>query len=634
MSSPRRLAVGRARVATRLALTSDPSGARSRGAATLGAALGAIIALTAPAQARTVYTNTDEVRTCLPLAGGDTLVGTGGGLVRVDATGAVRQVWTASDGLPGTRIDALVADGDRVWIGTDAGVAQLTAGIERAVATKPVRDIARFRGRVFLATWDGGVVELGGDTLAMRGGPQALRVRASALAVASGTLWAGTAAGLYRMRDGRLDHVDGPREVNSLVADGDKLWIGAPDGVWLADGGAPHNLGGGEVRHLAIVDGAVMAAGTEGLATVDHGRVVAISGAPRGFAQAIGAAHGAVCTGGLDGLWLRASKAAATTTTTAPAAWLHAPHASGPPSSDISAIAADGPRLWVGTFDQGLATYDPYRGWRRITAPGLDARINAIVVEPRTSGAHIWIGTAEGIAVVDGAGAIVTRLGRTDGLPSRSILSLARLADGRIVAGTSAGAAFVDGGTIHRVGPRIPGDKGLGNVWAIAETAGALWLGTTTGLYRGPKAGWTTKDGADDEATLLEPPGPQPEAPGPQPQGRWRRLSVATGHLHDDWVTALAVRGDVVWAGTYNGGISRIDGDVATQLGGGWINPSGLTWDGDRLLAATMEGLVAGDGQTATWATTPNLPGRDTTGTVRIGRTLWVATRRGLAVLD
>jgi len=667
MISPRPLAANPTRVTTHLAVSSAPSGTRSRGAAALGAALGAIVALTAPAQARTVFTNTDEVRACLPLVGGDTLVGTGGGLVRVDAAGDVRQVWTASDGLPGTRVDALMADGDRVWIGTDAGIAQLTAGIEHAVATKPVRDIARFRGRIFLATWEGGVIELGGDALAMHGGSQALRVRASALAVASGTLWAGTAAGLYRMRDGRLDHVDGPREVSSLVADGAKLWIGAPYGVWLADGGAPQHLGGGEVRHLAIVDGTVLAAGTEGLASVVHGRVVAASGAPRGFVQAIGAAHGAVCTGGLDGLWLRASKAAATTTTTtttttattttttsttaattttattttATGTWLHAPHASGLPSSDISAIAADGPRLWVGTFDQGLATYDPDRGWRRITAPGLDARINAIVVEPRPSGAHIWVGTAEGIAVIDSSGAIVTRLGRTDGLPSRSILSLARLADGRIVAGTSAGAAFVDGGAVHRVGPRIPGDKGIGNVWAIAETASTLWLGTTTGLYRGPKVGWTTKDGADDEATLLEQPGPQPatpgpqtEAPGPLSRGRWQRLSVATGHLHDDWVTALAVRSDVVWAGTYNGGISRIDGDIATQLGGGWINPSGLTWDGDRLLASTMEGLVIGDGQAATWTTTPNLPGRDTTGTVRIGHTLWVATRRGLTAID
>jgi hypothetical protein len=55
-----------------------------------------------------------------------------------------------------------------------------------------------------------------------------------------------------------------------------------------------------------------------------------------------------------------------------------------------------------------------------------------------------------------------------------------------------------------------------------------------------------------------------------------------------------------------------------------------LRWDGDRLLAATMDGLVAGDGRTTTWTAIPGLPGRDVTATVRTGKTLWIATRRGL----
>ncbi|HEY6175213.1 MAG TPA: hypothetical protein VIX73_12235, partial [Kofleriaceae bacterium] len=177
---------------------------------------------------------------------------------------------------------------------------------------------------------------------------------------------------------------------------------------------------------------------------------------------------------------------------------------------------------------------------------------------------------------------------------------------------------FVGDSGVQRVGPRGLGERGLGNVWAIAETSAGLWLGTTTGLYRGPATPWTSKAGSDDAAVA----------------DRWQRLSVASGHLRDDWVTALVTRGDVVWAGTYNGGVARIAGDAATALGGGWINPSGLRWDGDRLLAATMDGLVAGDGRTATWTTTPGLPGRDVTAAVRAGKTLWVATRRGLIGLD
>jgi hypothetical protein len=47
-----------------------------------------------------------------------------------------------------------------------------------------------------------------------------------------------------------------------------------------------------------------------------------------------------------------------------------------------------------------------------------------------------------------------------------------------------------------------------------------------------------------------------------------------------------------------------------------------------------MDGLVIGDGHTTTWTTKRALPGRDTTGAVRVGSTLWVATRRGLATID
>jgi hypothetical protein len=47
-----------------------------------------------------------------------------------------------------------------------------------------------------------------------------------------------------------------------------------------------------------------------------------------------------------------------------------------------------------------------------------------------------------------------------------------------------------------------------------------------------------------------------------------------------------------------------------------------------------MDGLMIGDGQGTAWTATPGLPGRDTTAAVRAGRTLWVATRRGLVALD
>jgi ligand-binding sensor domain-containing protein len=589
------------------------------------------LARAAHADVRAVETSTSEARACLPLPGGDALVGTGGGLVRVDEKGAPRGVWTASDGLPGTRVDGVIADGAKAWIATDGGVAEIAAGddggvtIARAIATKPARDVARFEGAVYVATWDGGVVKLGKGTsatqLAMKGGAKAARNRVAALAVADGALWAGTEAGLYRLRGARLEKVTSTG-VTALAGDGARLWIGTSGGLVLRDEhGDARAIGGGEVRRLAIdPGGALVIAGADGLATVDRGRVVALRHAPAtGVAEAIGVgADGARCAGGLGGLWLDSAP---------DAPWLHAAAAAGPPSNDISALATDGDRLYVGTFDQGLAIRE-HGAWRAVDDPALDRRINAILVEPRAgASARVWIGTAEGVVVLDGGQA--RRIGKRDGLPGRNVLALARLADGRIVAGTSQGAAFVDGAAPERVGPRsidaagggAPGPgRDVGNVWAIAEApAGTLWLGTTTGLYRGAEAAWTSKDDADD-----------PDAASTA----WTRFSVASGALADDWVTALSVRGGDVYAGTYHGGVAKLDASTgaAAQLGGGWINPAGLAWDGDRLTASTMDGLETLAG--ATWSTIAGLPGKDTTAMLVGGDgTRWVATRRGLAAL-
>jgi ligand-binding sensor domain-containing protein len=306
----------------------------------------------------------------------------------------------------------------------------------------------------------------------------------------------------------------------------------------------------------------------------------------------------------LDGFWLRPKFGAV---------WLAAPPTeAGLPSNDVSALAVDGGRLWVGTFDKGLAVHE--RGkWRLVAHPDLDGRINAILVEPRAGkSARIWVGTAAGLMSLDGPDAKnVTRLTRRDGLPGRSVLSLARLHDGRIIAGTSTGAVIVDSGRAVPVGPA---GTDIGNVWAVAEDAdGMLWLGTTTGVWRGP----STAEGKIDRGTA------------------WTRLSVASGQLSDDWVMGIVAHESSVFVGGYKGGVVRfdLDGMKATRIGDGWVNPSGLAWDGKSLLVSTQEGLRIGDGSGA-WETVSGLPGKDVTASVRIGDVRWVATRRGLVAIS
>jgi ligand-binding sensor domain-containing protein len=555
-----------------------------------------VIALLAVAA---VYTDVGEARACLPLDHG-ALVGTGGGLVKLDDDGAIGRVWTALDGLPGTRIESLAELGGQIWIGTDGGGARVAGeGFAEAFTSRDVRGFARLGDRVYAATWDGGVIDVhGGAALSFRDAPlKGPRARVAGLAVVDGTLYAGTAAGLFALVHGKLERVpvDGVTSVAGLYAHEHTLWLATADGLVARTGATVQHLGGGDLRAIAqIGDDLVVAGIADGLQKVDRGRLVAYAG-PRGLriAESLAAAHGAVCTGGLAGAWLSRGTT-----------WVHAAHREGPPSNDISALAVDGARLYVGTFDHGLATFE-HGAWRTVESPELDARINAILVD----GDKLWVGTAEGLTILGGPGfRDAARLTRRDGLASRSVLSLAKASTG-ILVGTSQGASLFADGHPVRLGPKAPAGAGqtiesIGNVWAVAEDrAGWLWLGTTTGLYRGH---------AGDTA--------------------WQRFSVVTGHLHDDWVIAMAMTGDALYVGTYNGGIVRFDGTTATHVADGWVNPGGLAVIGERIYAATQDGLRVTDDGTH-WTDAGALPGRDTTAIARVDGTLIAGTRRGLAVL-
>ncbi|MCK5800595.1 MAG: hypothetical protein KAI47_25580 [Deltaproteobacteria bacterium] len=228
------------------------------------------------------------------------------------------------------------------------------------------------------------------------------------------------------------------------------------------------------------------------------------------------------------------------------------------------------------------------------------------------------------------AGAL-RHFGRADGLPHEHVHSLLTLRDGHVVAGTGRGLAIFSGPKGDRV-DTINLKQGLpvASVWALAETHDAtgriLWVGTSRGLYR-----WSLT------------------------RRRYERFSVASGHLTDDWVTALTVNRNIVYVGTYNAGIVRLSPEApsrglkgarykATSLGGGWINFAGLrllrhkgrTW----LLAATMNGVEAAPFDMKSSAATPRphvlahpaALGRDVTALLPgvDGKHLWIASRRGL----
>jgi ligand-binding sensor domain-containing protein len=594
----------------------------------------ALVTTTALAQAA-VHTDASQVHACAPLGSAGALAATDGGLILVDQRGQPRALWTALDGLPGTRVRAVMRDPAEAgifWIGTEQGLARARirdAALEvvKTYPSKPVHALLAHGHELYVGTWGEGVLRLRDQTLtpiAFAGAGDPARERITALVMAGGELVAASAgSGLYRLQRGAMRPA-APELARAMVWSLDVhdgvLYAGTVEGLYAVDLGGLGGLGdlgglgelggsggqglggqglGGQARFLADGDVRWVNAGREGvdMATFGQGVRRVSLGAAGGAAAATDMPRAALhvhalsreghaaCIATHDGLWLRSGGRG----------WKKAALA-GLPSNDISALASDGARLWAGTFDSGLALYEAGR-WRRIEHPRIDHNINALAVER----GRVWVATSAGLSVIEGDR--ITRLDAQDGLPSRHVLAVTVLSGGGVLAGTTRGAAIIRDGAVTVIG-RKQGVY-IGNVWAVAEDPGGwMWLGTTKGLYR------VGRDAS------------------------WQRFSVATGHLRDDWVMALARSGDSLWIGTYKGGVTRLDraGAVAhqaTHVGEAWVNPGGLTWRGDTLYVATMDGLLVSDGATLRPASLA-LPGRDTTAVAGQGGDLWVATRRGL----
>jgi ligand-binding sensor domain-containing protein len=576
-----------------------------------------------------VLTDVRDVRACLPLDGGAVLAGTGGGLLLVRADGTARAPWTALDGLPETRVHALLRDGERLWIGTEGGLAGVRLQgdalmVERSILGTPVRALALHEGAVFAATWGGGVARLDeakGRLVKLRGAER----RFSALAEHEGSLFAGSATGLHRMvGDTVVPVVGAPASVWALAAHGGRLWIGSLTGLVSMSGGAFRGESDADVRALAPSGGALLAGtfGRGALAIEPGGPSRAIDGlSATAFVQAVGVSGGLRCVGGPEGLSVQRG---------GETRW-EAPRVPELGSNDVSALARDGERLWIGTFDRGLAVLDGDRV-TRVRNPALDDKINALAVERAATGSRLWVATARRLDRIEPRGGELsaTRFVEIDGLPSRDVHAVAALASGGVLVGTGRGAAIVREGRVTALGEKrgIP----LGAVWAVAEgPAGVLLLGTSRGLLVG-----------DAESREVRDRGAPAGDPAGSPARPWVELSMATGDLEDDWITALAVHGRTVYVGTYNAGVTvvTLDGKGAfatEQLGGGYVNMGGLWVEGGTLFAATMNGLLMRP------ATGPGVwrhavgaaPGRDVTAiTPAPGGRLWVASRRGLARFD
>jgi len=551
------------------------------------------MALSTTAMAGNVHTSLSEFDACVPLADGRVAAGSGGGVVIVDAEGIEEMRITALDGLPGTKVHALALAGGNLWVGTDKGLAKLSLATglidpSSVVLTKAVRDILISGESVFLATWGQGLLKVDGGTVtsAYLGDTPRSR-RLTSVASHKGQLWWTTAgAGLWSFGSGKTATQSTAVARNSvlwtLASHAGDLWIGGEAGATRL---GTRQTASRSVREIAVLAGNVYAASFgAGLQPIGDGPRLS---PPDRFARSLGARKNTACLGTQEALWIGKN-----------GKWHKARLAESLPANDIAAFVSDGKRSFVGTFDHGVAELLADGSVRSIplkTSP----HVNALAIDQKTGA--LWIGTSSGLTRYYAGTS--THFDKAAGLPSMHVMSLDALRDGGVLVGTATGAARVEEGLVQAVG----GKGGLltGNVWAVAEGRdGTDWLGTTRGVFhiRGANVA---------------------------------RYRVASGELPDDWVMALAVADDGVFVGTYKAGVVRLittgERVVAKALGQGWINPSGLDWDGTTLRAATMHGAFRGDGEQPAWNSEIQGLGRDTTAFLPTENGAeWIVTRRGL----
>nr|ACU26441.1 hypothetical protein [uncultured bacterium HF186_25m_18N5] len=276
------------------------------------------------------------------------------------------------------------------------------------------------------------------------------------------------------------------------------------------------------------------------------------------------------------------------------------------PSAHITSLVAHPdpsgtPRLWVGTFDQGVAFRGPDGQWHRVKARGEAPRlVNTLA----SDGQRLWVASATGAYVLEGGR--WRRFGEQSGLPSDHVNAL-HLAGDEVWFATSQGVARFNGSHLRAWGV----DEGLPYriIYSIAVHGDRVLAGTAFGL-------------------------------GVFEGERWGHRRMGRSGLSDDWVNAVAFRADgVPLLGTYDAGVDQMRAEAITPVPGldkVWVNPSGLVPVpalGGVFVATLGDGLWfwPDAGEARRLRPKEGLPSQDVTSVLLFEGSLFVGTRNGLA---
>ena len=324
-------------------------------------------------------------------------------------------------------------------------------------------------------------------------------------------------------------------------------------------------------------------------------------------------------------------------------------------SSSIESLAIDArSRLWVGTNDAGLEVIDlrTHRQTRLGLADGLGhPTVRAILIDP-AGGA--WLGTAAGIARVDGDVASVRSIGIT-----AAIVAMALSADGVAHAlDTQCYLWRLDHARIQLLATLPRGSTCV----AMQPVNGGFWLATATdGLHRVGSDGraighhpadWLRGSQAELSALLQRTDGQwllgYTDGVVTQAPADWH--AAPTPITFDQKIDSAIARfqqhsSGVLWIGSVTSGLFRaralsstirrdlVDDDDAAA----WPSRSvrSIVRDGERMLVGTDAGLVMRDRPGAAWKTVDAI-GPTSVRVIAPARRggWWVGTHRGLWHLD
>ena len=392
-------------------------------------------------------------------------------------------------------------------------------------------------------------------------------------------------------------------EARDGVAAFGKLWVATPGGVLVFD-----QAGGAAERTLTWLDGLGSADAT---AVIRWGRDVVVGGG-----------DGSVTL--IDGETVRALRFGVGSRTAA-----------------VAALADDGERLLIATLGAGLIAWDGTRATTVSAADGtaLPAEITAIAV---ASDGKVAVGGGDGRVFVARSG-LYAAFGLPEAAAHGRVTALAWSQDALLV-GRPFGLDRIEAdGQVRAIATDVfvtalLVDGAGGHTWMGSFDAGVRAL-EGGGAATGPAGRIAALRLVDGRPVAFGAAGALDVAAGGRPRVAWPAAPLPGPH-----VTALAARGDEVWAGTFDHGLARFgaDGRVRGGFAAGeayglaQINDAEARAERGDLIVATARGALLIDARGGTRRVLPRdgLAGDQIADTAtRAGRVAY-ATNRGVTVVD